>query len=95
MKRKIVRNILTAYFNTKGFFFYLVYLWHPYLNRRLFYSKALGKTFMHTSGLKFMSTYAMSGIGYESYTQKEIKLTFKDLGLYKLKLLGGWKNGNK
>ena len=85
-KRKIVRGILSSYYNTKGFLFYLVYLSHPLFVGRTFYSKPMKKDYQLKKGLHFMAQYEKNFMGFFTYNRKEIVLTFKDLGLYNLKL---------
>lgn len=86
-KRKIVRAILTCYYNTKGFLFYVMYLCHSRYNYRVFYSPTMHKYYKHISKLTFMSDYSSSDIGVFSFTSRPVTLTYKDLGLYKLKLI--------
>ena len=87
VKKKIVRGILTAYFNTIGFLFYVVYLWHPWFNKRVFYSPTMHKYYLHVKKNMFMSNYAdNSMIGVYSFVSRPVKFTYKDLGLYKLKI---------
>lgn len=86
-RHKIVRYILTLYFNVKGFLFYLVYLSHPLFVGRMFYSKPMKKSYQLKKGLHFMAQYEKNFMGGFTYNRKEIVLTFKDLGLYSLKLV--------
>ena len=86
-KRKIVRTILTCYYNTKGFLFYVMYLHHSRYDYRVFYSPTMHKYYKHISKLTFMSDYSRSDVGIFSFTSKPVTLTYKDLGLYKLKLI--------
>ena len=85
-KRKIVRAILTGYYNTKGFLFYVTYLWHSKYNYCVFYSPTMHKYYKHISKLTFMSDYSSSDIGVFSFTSRPVTLTYKDLGLYNLRL---------
>ncbi len=85
-KRRMVRAILTCYYNIKGFLFYVVYLWHPYYNYRAFYSPTMHKYYKHVGKLTFMSDYSSSDIGVFSFTSRPVTLTYKDLGMYNLKL---------
>lgn len=86
-KRKIVREILTSYYTTKGFLFYIVYLWSSRYNYRVFYSPTMHKHYKHINKFVFISDYTCSSIGITSFTSKPVTLTYKDLGLYKLKLI--------
>ena len=86
-KRKIVRTILTCYYNTKGFLFYVKYLRNSRYNYCVFYSPTMHKYYKHISKLTFMSDYSRSDVGVFLFTSKPVTLTYKDLGLYKLKLI--------
>ena len=86
-KKKIVRGILTAYFNTCGFLYYIVYLCHPRFNNRVFYSPTMHKYYLHVNKNLFMSNYTTNSCsGVYSFTSRPVTLTYKDLGLYKLKV---------
>lgn len=86
-KRKIVRTILTWYYTTKGFLFYIVYLWHSRYNYRVFYSPTMHKYYKHINKFVFMSDYTCSSIGITSFTSTVVTLKYLDLGLYKLKII--------
>lgn len=83
---KIARYILIVYYTITGFFFYLKYLSHKRFNGKLFYSSTLGKCFRLKYGRTFVTNYAVRYLNFETFTSKEVNLTFRDLGLYKLKL---------
>jgi hypothetical protein len=85
-KRRMVRAILTCYYNIKGFLFYTMYLWHSKYNYCVFYSPTMHKYYKHIKKLTFMSDYSSSGIGFLSFTSRVITLTYKDLGMYNLEL---------
>ena len=85
-KRKIVRTILTYYYNTKGFLFYIIYLWHSKYNYRTFYSPTMHKYYNHINKRTFISDYTVAGVGFQTFTSRPVILTYKDLGLYNLKL---------
>lgn len=86
-KRKIVKGILTWYYTTKGFLFYIVYLWSSSYNYRVFYSPTMHKYYKHINKFVFISDYTCSSIGITSFTSTVVTLRYLDLGLYKLKLI--------
>ena len=86
--QKFVRYLLIIYYTTSGFFFYLRYLSTSKYNGKLFHSTTLNKTFRLKYGRTFVTNYVATCLNFECFTNKEVTLTFRDLGLYKLKLVG-------
>jgi len=86
---KLVRYILIIYYNIRGFFFYLRYLCHSKYEGYLFYSRSTGKYFRLKHKRTFFINYECRYLNFEVYNVSLIEDTFsfRDLGLYKLKLV--------